>query len=209
VLHGESRSTQVEGPGRGRVPTRARAQGPLLCRTQRYISCALPTWCGTRVAWCYTAKAVPPWRQVTASGVTRPLTGLMPPSLQDSRYTPTPWIPPNGGGSMPQQDMRTNEPSDRGITGAQCRNALATPSPVRTGTRFQDPKGNAFNSSVWSADVVQVPGAGPGQGQQSRIGSAAEAEVVGSCPDSSGSRRVLWKAPSSPHLHCWVSLLHH
>jgi hypothetical protein len=67
----------------------------------------------------------------------------------------------------------------------------------------------AFNSSVWSADVVQVPGAGPGQGQQSRIGSAAEAEVVGSCPDSSGSRRVLWKAPSSPHLHCWVSLLHH
>lgn len=171
VLHGESRSTQVERPGRGCVPTRARAQGPLLCRTQRYISHALPTRCGTRVAWCYTAQAVPLRRQVTAAGVARPSTGPRPPPLQDSRYTPLPWIPPNGGGSMPQQVMRTNEPSVRGIMGAQCRNALATPNPVRTGTRFQDAKGDAFNSSVWSADMVKSRGRAPGKGNRAGQGA--------------------------------------
>jgi len=150
----------VERPGRGCVPTRARAQGPLLCRTQRYISHALPTRCGTRVAWCYTAQAVPLRRQVTAAGVARPSTGPRPPPLQDSRYTPLPWIPPNGGGSMPQQVMRTNEPSVRGITGAQCRNALATPNPVRTGTRFKMQKVmrsiHRFGQLTWSS-----PGGGP------------------------------------------------
>ena len=126
---GKARTRVCPDPGPG--------QGPLLCRTQRYISQALPTRCGTRVAWRYTAQAVPLRRQVTAAGVARPLIGPRPPPLQDSRYTPLPWIPPNGGGSMPQQVMRTNEPSVRGITGAQCRNALATPNPVRTGTRFK------------------------------------------------------------------------
>ena len=189
VLHGESRSTQVERPGRGCVPTRARAQGPLLCRTQRYISHALPTRCGTRVAWCYTAQAVPLRRQVTAAGVARPSTGPRPPPLQDSRYTPLPWIPPNGGGSMPQQVMRTNEPSVRGIMGAQCRNALATPNPARTGT---GPKIRKVMLSIHR--VGQLTRSSPGGGPRARAArpdtgtAGADSEVAGACPGSCGSR---------------------
>ncbi len=164
VLQGKSRSTQVEGPGRGCPDPGLGVRPPPLQDAEIYQPGVAHTG-GTRVAWCYTAKAVPPRRQVTSAGVARRLTGLMPPPLQDSRDTPLPWIPPNGGGSMPQQVMRTNEPSVRGITGAQCRNALATrptPSPARTGTRSKIRKVtrsiHRFGQLTWFKSQDRAPG---------------------------------------------------
>jgi hypothetical protein len=201
VLHGESRSTQVEGPGRGRVPTRARAQGPLLCRTQRYISCALPTWCGTRVAWCYTAKAVPLRRQVTAAGVARPLTGLMPPPLQDSRYTHFPGYPPMVGVRCHNRTCGRMSP----VTEASRARNVAMPWPPRIqsvqvqGFKMQKVMRSIhrFGQLTWSS-----PGGGP------------RARATGPDREHGGSRgrgtmpRIARKPArplegvSSPQLHC-------
>ncbi len=58
-----------------------------------------------------TAKRYDPDQGVALPGVL-----AKPPPLQDSRYAPFPWIPPNVGVRIPQQAMRT-------IQSAQCHQA--------------------------------------------------------------------------------------
>ena len=95
-----------------------------------------------------------------------------------------------------------------GITGAQCRNALATPSPVCTGTRSRSDKVicsiHRFGQLTWLS-----PGGGPrARAQGPLAGSTAEVEVK---RDVSRLAQKPWRllkgvqAPG-PHLHLGQSL---
>ena len=94
-----------------------------------------------------------------------------------------------------------------GITGAQCRNALATPSPVSTGTRSRSDKVicsiHRFGQLTWLS-----PGYGPGQGRKGRTGSTAEVEVERDVSRLAQKPLRLLKGVQAL-IFIWVSRLHH
>jgi len=107
--------------------------------------------------------------------------------------------------SLHSRPCEQRSPMSEGITGAQCRNALATPSPVCTGTRSRSDKVicsiHRFGQLTWSS-----PGGGPrarAQGPDREHGGSRGRE--GCFPPRAETVASAGRRPS-PHLHLGQSL---